>query len=129
MVATMKRYRFPAVLSLLIAFVLGCARPDEVVTIKSPTDGVFYTIETSHAAGPVSDTTRVYAHFERNGKARKILALAGENLTVERIIWINPHEGTFCIQGGITDTFRNQVTLILNDKIDETMHHHLQEGC
>jgi hypothetical protein len=125
----MKKYCFLAASFLLTAVVSGCAKPDDVVTLKSPTDGVFYTVETSHNSGPVSDDTRVYAHLERNGKTRKILVLAGGDLTVERIIWTSPHEGTFCLQGGITDTFRNEVTLILDDKISETMHHHLQEHC
>jgi len=128
-VTTIKRYCFLAGSFLLTAVVSGCAKPDNVVTLKSPTDGIFYTVETYHNHTPVSDDTRVYAHLERNGKTKKNLVLDGGDLTVEKIIWTSPHEGTFCLQGGITDTFRNEVTLILDDNISETMHHHLQEHC
>ena len=88
-------------------------------------------METFKAGGPTSDTTRVYAHFERNGKAKKLLVLDGENLTVAKITWSNPHDAILCLDGGITDTFRNQVTLIVGDAPDdsETINNHLREHC
>jgi hypothetical protein len=118
-------------LCLMIVMVSGCAKPDSVITIKSPTQGVFYTVETFKTSGPTSDTTRVYAHFERNGKDKKLLVLDGGNLTVAKIIWNDPNDATLCLSGGITETFRNQVTLIVGDAPDdsETINNHLQEHC
>ena len=109
--------------------IAGCAGPDRVTTISSPTQGLFFTVETFNGHGAVdSDFTRVYAHFEHNGKAQRILVLDGENLTVAKIVWVGPREGTFCLEGGITDTFRNEVTLTADD-VSETIRNHLQEDC
>ncbi len=109
----------------------GCAKPDSVTIIKAPVDGMFYTVEVSRAAGPAADTTRMYAHLERNGKTRKILVMEGENITVGSFSWNNPHQATICLDGGITDVFRNQVTLIIGDSVadSETVHHELKEDC
>lgn len=127
----MKKSCFFLAMCLMLALVSGCSKPDSVTTIKSPTAGVFYTVETFKAGGPTSDTTRVYAHLERNGKIKKMLVLDGENVTVAKIIWNNPHDATFCLDGGITNTFRNEVTLIVGDTPtdSETIYNHLKEHC
>jgi hypothetical protein len=116
---------------LTVSLVLACTRPDSVTIIKAPLEGVFYTVEVSKAGGPTADTTRVYAHLERDGKAKKILVLAGENVTVGKITWNNPRQATICLDGGITDVFRNEVTLIVGDSVgdSETIHHQLKEDC
>jgi hypothetical protein len=106
----------------------GCSHPDKVVMFKSPTEGLFYTVEEYHAGGPVSDTDRVYAHFERHGKASKMLVLEGGNLTVTTLRWTSPEDVTLCVEGGITDTFRNQVTLFAGDA-SLTVNNHLDERC
>jgi hypothetical protein len=113
---------------LQIGFITGCAKPNAVATFRSPTDGLFYTVETYYGSGPASDTNRVYAHLERNGKAKKILVLEGENLTVTKITWNSSHDATLCLDGGITGTFRSEVTLI-SGNASETIQNHLQEHC
>lgn len=127
----MKLRRVLTIPCLIVSLTSGCSKPDHVTTIKSPTEGVFYTVETFKAGGPTSDTTRVIAHLERNGKAKKILVLDGENLTVAKVIWNSPHDVTLCLQGGITNTFRNEVTLIVGDTPNgsETIYNHLGEHC
>lgn len=42
------------------------------------------------------------------------------NLTVKTIIWNDPHDATLCLDGGITETFRNHVTLIVGDAPDDS---------
>ncbi len=81
-------------------------------------------METFNGSGPSSDTTRVFAHLERNGKSKKMLVLEGENLTVAKIIWNSPDDATLCLDGGITGTFRSEVTLISGDN-SETIHNHI----
>jgi hypothetical protein len=127
----MKNFLVLPMICLMSFLVSGCSKPDGVTTIKSPTEGVFYTVEIFKAGGPTSDTTRVYAHMERHGKDKKLLVLDGENLTVAKIIWNNPHDATFCLDGGITNTFRNEVTLIVGDTPDDsvTIYNHLREHC
>ena len=131
LVFTTKKHLFSAAVLASVLLVSGCANPNRVETFKSPVNGVFYTVETFHGVGLASDYTRVYAHLERNGASKKILVLDGDNLTVAKIIWNNPHESTFCLQGGITNTFRNEVTLIVGDspEASETIYSHLQEHC
>ena len=111
-----------------VALVSGCSKPDSVATFKSPKPGLFYTVETYNGSGPSSDTTRVFAHLDRNGKSKKMLVLEGENLTVTTITWNAPDAATFCLDGGITGTFRSEVTLISGGS-SETIHNHLQESC
>jgi len=111
-----------------IGFMTGCSKPNAVATFKSPVDGIFYTVETYYGSGPTSDTGRVYAHLERDGKAKKMLVLEGENLTVARITWESPHVATLCLDGGITGAFRSEVTLI-SGSTSETIQNRLQEHC
>jgi hypothetical protein len=115
-------------LATAFCFIAGCARPDQVTTIPSPVDGVFYTVETFYGHGPTSDTKRIYAHLQRNGRAKRLLVLEGENLTVTKVNWDGPHDVTLCLDGGITSTFRNVVTLILGNA-SETIRNHLLEDC
>jgi hypothetical protein len=127
----MKRILLLSALCLIACLTSGCSKPDQVTTIKSPIQGLFYTVEIFKTAGPTSDFTRVYAHLERAGKVKKMLVLDGENLIVGKIIWNNPHDATLCMGGGITDTFHNEVTLIVGDTPDasETIYNHLDERC
>jgi hypothetical protein len=123
----MKSYRLPAL--LLVSFISGCARPNHVTTIKSPMEGVFYTVETFYGHGAAdSDFTRVYAHLERNGESDKKLVVDGGYLEISKITWSGPHDVTLCKQSGTTSSFRRDVTLNSGD-ISETIHNHLQEHC
>ena len=124
----MKRDSLLLMLCLLASVISGCAKPDQVTTVKSPIDGVFYTVETYYGHGPTSDTTRVYAHLERPGIAKKMLVLEGENLTIAKITWDSPQEATFCLDGGITETFRNAVSPISGDT-SVTIHNQINEHC
>ena len=111
------------------AMLVACtnAKPDQVVTFKSPTVGVFYTEETYFGQGAIDDDyTNVYLHFERSGKAEKALVLSGTYVTVKKIEWAGPEESTIFFESGFTGTFRNRVTLGL-DGASKTFHAHLQE--
>ena len=111
-----------------LVLLAGCSRPDKVVMSKSPTEGLFYTVEEYYAGGPVSDTDRVIAHFERNGKSSKMLVLEGGDLTVKDLRWNSPKDVTLCIHDGFTETFRNQVTLFAGG-VSVTVRNHLDEHC
>ena len=52
-------------------------------------------------------------------------------MTIAKVKWNSWDDVDFCLAGGITDTFRNQVTLIVGDTPDDskTIHNHLQENC
>ncbi len=110
------------------ALLMGCSKPDKVLTFPSSAEGIFYTVEEYHAGGPVSDTVRVIAHLERNGKSASVLVLDGENLTVKAVRWNNESNVTICIEGGITNTFRNQVTLFAG-ALSVTVRNRLDESC
>src|SRR5690348_201778 len=103
-------------LYLMVCLLLGCSKPDHVTTYKSPRDGVFYTVETFKGIGPPDpDHTRVYAHFERDGKSDKELVMEGGYLDISRIIWISSHDAIICMTTGVTNTFRSEVTLDLGN--------------
>jgi hypothetical protein len=125
----MKRGFFVTAIYLVAVVMSGCAKPDRVTTIKSPMDGVFYTVETFNGHGAAdADFTRVYAHLERNGKSDKKLVVDGTYLEISKIIWTGSHDVTLCKEAGITDSFRSEVTLISGDT-SETIQNQLQENC
>jgi len=103
-----------------------------VETFQSGVQGVFITVETYNGGpGPLgSDTTKVYAHFQRHGKSTSIIVLEGD-IVVSKVIWNSPHDDTLCLDGGFTDIYRNQVTLILGNTPGDsvTIHSHLNEHC
>lgn len=113
---------------ILAVLLAGCSRPDKVLNFPSPAEGLAYTVEEYHAGGPVSDTDRVVAHLERSGKSGSILVLDGGDLTVKAVRWNSPGDVTICIEGGITNTFRNQVTLFAGES-SVTVRNHLDENC
>jgi hypothetical protein len=117
------------VIALLhIVALSGCAKPDQITTLKSPNSEFFYTVETYDGHGPVSsDFTRVYAHLERNGKVDKNLVLDGEYLVVAKVVWLGPNEAILCVPQGFTNTFRNQITLHVDNSPSNTLRTHLQE--
>ena len=122
-----------AMLLSLSLVMSGCTRPYNVKTFKSPAAGVFFTVETYDGGpGPLgSDIIKIYAHFERNWKSTRLSVLEGDSLTISKIIWNTPSDDTICLNGGITDRFSNQVTLILGDTQQDsvTIHNHLDEHC
>jgi hypothetical protein len=111
-----------------LAVLAGCSRPDKVQTFPSPLEGLFYTVEEYHAGGPVSDTDRVVAHLERGGKSGNSLVLDGGDMTVRAVRWNSQNDVTICIDGGITNTFRNQVTLFAGES-SVTVRNRLDEHC
>jgi hypothetical protein len=122
-----------AVILSFVATMSGClAKPDSVKTFPSPNKEIFYTVETSRGIGPVSsDYTRVYAHFSHGGKTTKQVVLGGGDIENSAIIWTSQTDVDMCILDGLTDTFRNQVTLITGDDPSSsyTIHNHFREHC
>ncbi|MEO6923776.1 MAG: hypothetical protein ABI142_08125 [Bryocella sp.] len=118
---------------LFLGSVLGCnSQSDDLVTIKSPSPEIYYTVETSRGHGPVSnDFTRVFAHFSHDGKSVKQVVISGEYIEHAHITWTSPNDVDICVKEGITDTFRNEVTLITGDTPSSsvTIHNHLKEQC
>jgi len=62
-------------------------------------------------------------------RADKKLVLDGEYLENTQVTWLNPSEVTLCMPNGLTDSFRNYVTLTVGDGASETIRTHLQEHC
>jgi len=112
---------------LVILVSCSSSNPDQVVILKSPIEGVFYTVETHHGQGVLDDDyTRVYLHLERSGKSVKELILSGEYVNVSKIEWANSTQNTIFFDSGITDTFRNEVTLSIGG-VSQAFHAYLQE--
>jgi hypothetical protein len=114
----------------LIALALaGCAKPSAVKVVKSPVRSVYLTIEYYNGNGPASaDDVRVYAHFEQGGDTDRKLILEGEYLELSKLTWVGSNKVLICLSGGITDTFRNEVTLIIG-RADRKVHSYLREDC
>jgi hypothetical protein len=114
---------------LQLSIVTGCAKPDRVAVFKSPDPELFYTVEMYNGHGAASsDFTRVYAHLERDGKTDKKLVLDGEYLLVGKVTWVSANEVNLCISEGLTNSFRNEVTLSAGS-LSKTIRTHLRENC
>lgn len=122
--------RFKLVLAYLLSlFVFGCEKPSSVKVVKSPTDSIFLTVESYGGKGPASaDDTRLYAHFSQDGAADRKLILEGEYLEISKLYWVKPDELMICLAGGITDTFRNEVTLSIG-RSDRKVRSSLRDVC
>ena len=113
----------------VLGIISACAKPASVETIKSPSEGLFYTLEYFNGRGPAdSDFTKVYAHFMYEGESDKALVLDGTNLTISQITWDGPHDVTICVQRGWTNTFHNEINLMIGRNW-KSVHNHLRENC
>lgn len=117
-------------LTVMVLLFSGCnKKPDKTVTVKSPNSEIYFTIETYYGRGAVSsDFTVVNAHLERNGQSDKRDVLDGETLEIKKIVWLNPNEAIICLQGGFTNTFRNQTNFHIDDHLSNSLHTYLQES-
>ena len=124
----------PAIITVLLCLAMsGCEKPYKVETLHTPVKGVYFTVATySGGSGLLgTDTTKVYAHFVRDGGSARSLVLEGDSLTVSRIIWRPPNIATICLDGGLTAIFHNQVTLDLSGGRRQylTIRNRLREHC
>ena len=128
-----KRIARSTILCLGSILVLGCiSKPDRVTRIESPSNAVVYTVETTSGLGPPSaDYTRVYARITNNRLTTKQLVISGEYIEHSAITWTSPTDVEICVDQGITDTFRNEITLTTGDNPSSsiTIHNHLKEHC
>jgi len=108
----MKKVRAGAFLLPLCLF-LGCKmKPTKVTRFSGPSTEVFYTVETWEDNGAISsDFTRVFAHFEHNGKSDKVMFLDGAYLALSSVRWSGKDEATICISEGRVNSFKDTLTL------------------
>jgi hypothetical protein len=116
--------------ALAVAFALsGChAKPEKVVTFKSPFNSVFYTVESFNGQGLSSGYTRVYVHYPTGNKEYRQIVLSGPYLNPE-VKWNSAEDVDFCIKNGRTVEFWNRVTLTSESAPQLEIHHHLKEDC
>jgi len=120
---------FPLLFVAQAAVLGGCARPSSVNKIQSTRAGLYLTVETFNGNGPVaSDFTRVFANLDLYGDTTKQLVVDGEYLEISKVVWPEPGALTICINSGITNSFHNEVTLILGES-SQTIHSILNEHC
>jgi hypothetical protein len=118
-----------ALFSGLALCTAACSKPDIVTKYVSPTEGVYYTVETFKGHGAIdNDYAWVYAHFENGGKSDKEVVMSGEYLEISKIIWNNPRDATLCYSASATNDFRSMVVLRAGG-VSVTIHNHLREGC
>lgn len=65
---------------------------------------------------------------QNGSKSDKMLVIDGDYLEFSSIVWAGPQDVILCVKGGITDSFRNETTLIAADR-SMTIHNHLKEHC
>lgn len=123
----MSRYLYLMIICFAFIFSLNCSKPNEIKTIKTPIDGIFFTIETSYGRAAMdSDITEVYANLERNGRKDKTLVLHGQNMTVSNIVCVNDRNYTICVDSGITTISNGEIALKAGDA-SEKIHCHFQQ--
>lgn len=109
----------------------GCAKPDKIVKIDSPTEGLYLTLETFGGKdGPLSsDGTWVYVHLDRNGKSDRKAVLYGNYLSFAQAKWISPTSASLCLnKGGLISEYHNEANLSI-DGVSAKVHVYLSEQC
>lgn len=125
---TMKRIGALALLYVLLF--LGCKmKPTKVTRFPGPSSAVFYTVEVWQDSGAVSsDFTRVFAHFDYNGKSDKVMFLDGPYLTLSSVRWNGKNEAIICISEGRVNSYMENVSLHAGGATYEVKNH-LDPGC
>ena len=116
------------VIGLVLLLLAGCTKPAVILTSNSATAGLYLTIERFNEGPLVSDDTKVYVHWERNGQSKKRLVLWGEYLTFSDVSWIAPDEVSMCLKSGQTAEYHNEISLSL-DGNTKKVHVYLHEQC
>lgn len=122
----MKALRFLAVLCVFA--VAGCAKPDEVQTLKTPVPGLTLTFETWNNGPLVSDRTKLVAHYAHDGKKDTQVIFDGAYVVISKYLWVGPEKLVLCYKSGEVANFTNEVTFFVKGGV-RSFHVVLKEDC
>jgi hypothetical protein len=114
---------------LLFVFVLtGCQKPSETRSYNS-SGNLSYRVDFYVGKGAVApSSTAVFAVLNTSAGKSEKLVLSGTYMGIESIAWRADGQGSICLSGGYTETYRRIVALTVGK---ETMpvYTHLSDSC
>jgi hypothetical protein len=107
----MKKMNLLMLLPPLLLLLGWRAKPTKVVNFPGPSPEVFYTAEVWEDNGAMSsDSTRVFAHLNHDGRTDKQVFLDGPYLAVSGVKWNGSH-ATVCLSEGRVKSFHREISL------------------
>ena len=118
-----------SIATLLIVLVLtGCQKPTETRTYSSTGD-LSYRVDFYGGKGAVSpSSTAVFAVMRTNAGTTEKLVLSGTYLDIKSISWQTEGQGSICLSGGYTETYRRIVALSVGSRTT-SVYTHLTDSC
>ncbi len=124
---SLKRLAPTAVLAVLCF--AGCQKPDVVRLYPSQDNGLSYRVDDYRGKGALAaSSTAVFAVLQTKDGHTEKLVLSGTYLELNSISWKTNNEGSICLAGGYTATYRRIVALSVGSKT-VAVYTHLSDGC
>jgi len=116
-------------LPLLLLFPVGCGYPTQTQVFPSPDARLSYRVEFHRGKGAISpSSTAVFAVLQNGEKRDEKLVLSGIDVDFKKISWQTANEGSICLAGGYTETYRRIVALTIGPAT-QAVYTHLSDSC
>jgi hypothetical protein len=114
---------------LLFVFVLtGCQKPSEIRTYNS-SGNLSYRVDFYGGQGAAApSSTAVFAVLKTSAGSSEKLVLSGTYMDIDSINWNADGQGSICLSGGYTETYRRIVALTVGAET-KAVYTHLSDNC
>jgi hypothetical protein len=115
-------------LLLFVFALIGCQKPSETRTYNS-SGNLSYRVDFYGGKGAIApSSTAVFAVFNTTAGKTEKLVLSGTYMDIDSIRWSVDGQGSICISGGYTETYRRIVALTVG-KETVPVYTHLSDSC
>ena len=113
---------------LIILMLTGCQKPSKM-RIYSSTSNLSYRVDFYEGLGAIApNSTVVVAVMKTDTGSSERLVLSGTYLDIKSISWQAEGQGTICLAGGYTETYRRIVALSVGSET-KAVYTHLSDSC
>ena len=121
--------RLPLMAALIVLFLMGCKRPSETRSYPSPNGELSYRVDDYRGHGALdANSTGLFAVLQTEEGRSEKLVLSGTDVDLRSIRWKTENEGSLCLAGGYTETYRRIVALSVGSKT-VAVYTHLSDSC
>jgi hypothetical protein len=113
---------------IIILVLTGCKKPSETRTYNSA-GKLSYRVDLYGGNGAIApSSTAVFAVLKTGAGSSEKLVLSGTYLDIKTIAWQSEGQGTICLSGGYTETYRRIVALSVGSET-KAVYTHLSDSC
>jgi hypothetical protein len=119
--------KLQAILMIVLALT-GCQRPSSSRVYSSP-GNLSYRVDFYGGTGAVApSSTAVFAVLKTSAGSSEKLVLSGTYMDIQSIALQSDGQGTICLSGGYTETYRRIVALSVGTETT-AVYTHLSDSC